>query len=385
MPNKVAAGDEVRALQPRRCLLACGAWARDHTALAITLFVAVSLASIHLWKMYIYPSQDVIRWIGEQTLNPTVNATGRLPAKYRMLNPTLLFVDYPICRWLAVDVGLREVSFFTANFVSLVHPIFGVLAAVALAKAAVPPEEELLTPRDVERGFSTGVTPRKSAEGEVRVWLVQLAVLLFTIRNTLDTLDGVMARARAGGRKLETGIGMNGHVLDVATDMLGVTVFLCSVWVHFFRLRIKLERHSLPGLREVVARLYSPRGPGTGCVDAVWCSRLLVFVGVAMTCITGLSWETTMLKMQDIFDRNTGNVEVMELERAPVVQVCYFLWSLTCSDAQFFYIIVAALLGYLHDFMCVLAVYGWAWLAVLSLFSAGVTDWLRAHPTVAAI
>eukprot|EP00756_Hemistasia_phaeocysticola_P065819 Hpha_TRINITY_DN8807_c0_g1::TRINITY_DN8807_c0_g1_i2::g.141548::m.141548 len=381
LPCKTTAPDAVPGAVQRRFLLNVCSRVREHFALFIVLNCFVVAAAVYLYKCYLTEDQNLTVWISEQTLNPAMKT--RLPSKYRMLNPTLLFVDYPVCRWLALDVGLRKIPFVTANFVSLVHPLFGIAAAAAMVKGAVPPEDLAPTPKkDVERvGFDPAPTPRRIAEGEPKKWLLWLAALLFTIRNTLDTLDGVMARARAApGQKIATGVGFNGHVLDVVTDMFGVTIFLISIWVHYFRLRFRLERHNLPGLRWVVDRLVSPRGPGTGCVDALWCSRLLVLLGVAMPCITGLSWETTMLKMQNIFDHHTNNPQIMELERQPVVQLTYYAWSLTCSDSLFLYIIVALLLGYLHDFMCVLAVFGLMWLLVLSVVSLAVTHWLQVHP-----
>lgn len=372
LPDSLPVGKEVA---PRRFTQIWVLRIREHGALFVVLTIAIVLAAVYLYKCYLTEDPQLTLWISEQTLNQNIKT--RLPSKYHMLNPSLLFVDYPICRWLAIDLGLREVPFVTANFVSLLHPLFGIAAAICMIKAAVPPEPYPTPQKDVEKvGFDP--TPPRIPEGRARKWLMLLAALLFTIRNTLDTLDGVMARAKAvPGQVIATGIGFNGHLLDVVTDMFGVTIFLISIWVHYFRLHHKLERHSLPGLRWVVDRLVSPNGPGTGCVDAVWCSRLLVLLGVAMPCITGLSWETTMLKMQNTFDRHTDNAQIMELERSPIVQLTYYIWSLSCSDSIFLYIIVALLLGYLHDFMCVLALFGWAWLMLISIVSVSVTHWLE--------
>ncbi|KAJ9473167.1 hypothetical protein DIPPA_23805 [Diplonema papillatum] len=362
-------------------------WVRENMYAAAALFTTITLALVYLYVCYIEPNPDLMQWMLRQTVNDK-NGHGsasytsgevRLPTKYRMLNPLLLIMDYPICRWLTFDQKWKDLSFMSANLISLVHPLVGFAAAYVLVKAASPPKPHTHTAPDV-RDVEMATCPLKNTEpvGYQSALLVKIAALLFTARNTLDTLDGVMARAqREEGQAIATGMGFNGHLLDVVTDMVGVTAFMMSVWYHYYKLRFRTEKHGLPGVREVVCKL-SNMG-----LSPVSISRILTFFGLTMICLTGLSWETTMLKFQVLFDHATSP-DLLALEKSPVVQACYFLWSLTCADTLFSYLIIALLCNVGHDWVVLLSIYGWGWLVFLSLYSFFVTRWLASHPVVLA-
>ena len=408
-------------------------WCKEHVAASIVVFCTLIVAVVYGKVFFVDHNPAVIRWMQHQTVNDDGGAQQkevagplRLPAKYQMINPLLLLVDYPVCRFLTFSVKLKDIPFVTANLVSLIHPCFGILAAYFIIKsasaaapsggaagvaapaasaadaaAAFPDFEEALDTEafvqqnnpielreDIESCYDDGsmAVPRPDAAtlaaadaapaGVQNVFYLRVAAALFVLRNTLDTLDGVVARAKKGDKNLATGVEngwFNGHTLDVVTDMTGVTIFMISVWYTHYKLRTKLDWHSLPGLKQVVEKLI---GAGFSPLNV---SRLLIGIGLAMMCLTGASWENTMLKMQIFFDK-TSDPNLLALERTPAVQICYFLWAFTCSDTLFLYLIFAMVTRCTADWLVFLSVYGWAWLVCLSLYSNYVTATLAANP-----
>ena len=357
------------------CSVLVRTWVKENVVGALALAVIFSLAVLYAKFCYMEPDEEIMRWIKKQTVNDgntTEMMITRLPSKYRMLNPFLLFVDYPLCRFVTFDLKLKDVPGVSANLVSLVHPLVAVLASITIIRAAYPPRsrpdsESTELPLVTKDSSQSLVVP-----AEPNFFLVKLAAFLFTLRNTLDTLDGVLARAQQS-KTLSTKVGFNGHLLDVVTDMAGVTCFGVCIWYHFYLLKSRVERHSFPGVREAVSKLISMG------LSPVAVSRIMVFGGLAMIGMTGMSWETTMLKMQIFFDE-TSNPAIQAVERTPPVQICYLLWSLTCSDTLFTYLTVALMCGVAHDWLLILAVYGWSWLVILTLYSVYTTRWIGNLP-----
>eukprot|EP01061_Rhynchopus_euleeides_P010869 TRINITY_DN20440_c0_g1_i1.p1 TRINITY_DN20440_c0_g1~~TRINITY_DN20440_c0_g1_i1.p1 ORF type:complete len:379 (+),score=161.81 TRINITY_DN20440_c0_g1_i1:161-1297(+) len=360
-------------------------WGSEHLSAAISAAGVLLFALVYFKVCYVDYNHDAIRWMKHQTANDAVAGTPlpgdspRLPAKYRMLNPLLMLLDYPVCRFLTFDLGIKDLSFVSANLISLIHPVVGVTAAYVLYRSAgsaggTPGRYSRAT--DIEGG---DITPGTEGALKQNQYLVKISAVLFQGRNTLDTLDGVVARAQRQGQKIATGLegGFNGHTLDVITDMTGVTIFMISVWCTFYKLRAKVDKHSLPGLKQVVEKLLASG------LTPVSVSRVLVFAGVAMICLTGAMWETTMLQMQKFFD-DTANPEILALEQSPQVQLCYFLWAFTCSDTLFTYTIIAMLTGVAHDWFVFLSVYGWSWVLCLAAYSSIVTYTLASNPLLAA-
>lgn len=146
-------------------------------------------------------------------------AAHRYNAKLKMLNPLQLLMDYPLSYILAVKLKLATgeipffASFLTANFVTVVHPLFGVAAAVMFYKSL-------------------------DSRGCLQLRYARTGCILFSFRNFLDTLDGVVARVQKYGvigqqteeqianleNKKQIGqitLGLNGHSLDMIMDFIG--------------------------------------------------------------------------------------------------------------------------------------------------------------------
>ena len=359
-------------------------WVQEHRAAAVAVGLVLTFAFIYGKVLYVDQDQDAIQWVTHITANDPASGGEssstkytRQPTKYRMLNPMLYYFDYPVCRFLTFDLGMKDFWWMSANLISLVHPVCGITAAFFMIKSASTAQQNSSPHGDVESADLKNSFP-STPTTSLNLFYVRVAAILFQVRNTLDTMDGVVARAQRAGKKISTGLegGFNGHTLDVITDMTGVTIYMISVWFAFYKVKAKLDRHPLPGIKQIVEKMLQKN------YSAVTVSRVLVFFGVAMICLTGATWETFMLKMQNHFDNST-DPQVHLLERSVPVQAMYYLWAFTCSDAQFTYLILALLTGVAHEWLIFLAVYGWSWIFILAIFSSYVNYTLTLNPLLA--
>lgn len=90
-------------------------------------------------------------------------AVKRFSAKLHLVCPLLLIFDYPTCFLIASgEAGLARLRFLTANFISLIHPICGLLAGMLFAKAVQSRSGMLLfgsaTPVAVDASAEMGST-----------------------------------------------------------------------------------------------------------------------------------------------------------------------------------------------------------------------------------
>ena len=71
-----------------------------------------------------------------ETTKPRHNfRSQRFNAKLHMVNQLQLFMDYPVAYWLTVDVDIASWPWMSANLISLIHPVFGVIAGYCIFKA----------------------------------------------------------------------------------------------------------------------------------------------------------------------------------------------------------------------------------------------------------
>ena len=75
-------------------------------------------------------------------------AVKRYSAKLHLICPLYLVFDYPMCYAVASKLGLAELPFLTANLISLIHPVCGLIAGILFARAVKERTGTLFGPSD---------------------------------------------------------------------------------------------------------------------------------------------------------------------------------------------------------------------------------------------
>lgn len=180
-----------------------------------------------------------------------------------------------------------------------------------------------------------------TSAGRRRRWIL-VATLLFTIRNLLDTLDGVVARYQrlqaAGGDPLKLQpsplvFGINGHTIDTVCDFVGG--FACCLGILSIMWSQPVLISRLPRL------LLTKIGLRQTIRHHAALPKWVAFSGLLFTSVSAAGWDFMMIKYVNLFDvHSDGNDAVFSLEQNPQVRLNQFLWSLLCADCLFTYLTI---------------------------------------------
>eukprot|EP00992_Anisonema_acinus_P004783 TRINITY_DN16444_c0_g1_i1.p3 TRINITY_DN16444_c0_g1~~TRINITY_DN16444_c0_g1_i1.p3 ORF type:complete len:164 (-),score=64.33 TRINITY_DN16444_c0_g1_i1:71-562(-) len=162
--------------------------------------------------------------------------------------------------------------------------------------------------------------------------------------------------------------------MDVAMDTIGAAAFLIAIAVHFWR-RKPLIVHSQVVPSEGGAPWWRRLQIGCHTVlpPMVLARALPILSGLAVG-FRGLFWEHYVPVFGAIFDGTPR-----EMETSLMVQLLYFLWGVSCVDAQLSYLIIACLCNCLWPVVQFYAVWGWVWSAVVILYTMLLHSWVLVH------
>lgn len=362
--------------------------------------------------------QEQPRFAAGATPPPTIGhakeelAKKRFNAKHHMVNQVQLWLDYPLSYFLCVRCGMADVWFITANLVSVIHPFFGFAAAYYIIRAGFGrgtgvSESPQASPHGVD---PTAKTPKRPADetdafasptiavdagddaksdgnslfSNVNVRQLRLAAVLFVIRNTLDTLDGVVARLhrRRDGRAhvpSPTNIGFNGHSVDMIGDFLGVVAIGVCCILFLIGRNIAVSRAPLKVMAMLRVR--------SSVIKSPMLPKCVGMVGMILIFNAAWGWQVFMLRYSNLFDVYAVSYsDIFELDQNFHVRLSEYLWALVCGDMLVQYLIVAMWYNRIWELAQVFFFIGYPFVVLLNLYSLWV--WNRvilAVPRAAAI
>ena len=369
-------------------------------------------------------------------------ARRRISAKHHVICPTQIFFEYPIAYLLCVSWGLALQPWMSPNLVSFTHPLFGLLAGVLIARAAIvvrapdrgvagpadgldevgggeglPPtsigDEELgslVSGRAVASGVTTphrftqvalphSLPHRQATAGPppVNVGLLRLGAVCFTIRSILDTMDGVIARTQNAHRiALPTTFGYSGHMIDATTDTLGCMLGGSGVLVFLWQTANDYAAAAtsasvpppVPGPMSPSSSSQSPSAAvGVGIFSWKLSPRTIVAVGLSYGAVCVAIWEKYMLQYANLFDVHVWyHPELVPTDSSIHVRINQWLWSLFSGDAFFLFITYGLLTNKLFEVTRGFCVIGYPGLVLVTLHSVAVWTWVvGANPVAAAL
>eukprot|EP00759_Apiculatamorpha_spiralis_P049744 PhF_6_TR44443/c0_g1_i1/m.68410 len=302
----------------------------------------------------------------------------RLQAKFKMVNPTAIWIDYPACRFIVHSLGLKN-TFITANMISIVHPIFGLLAAYFILKTNRNQQTDagselfnaLSTQEEVQKASAVSVTLPPNYMFNMR-----MAGVLFMIRNFGDALDGVQARAQRPPVKSD--VQTSGHLLDVITDLTGTIAIGLALLLQMWRRQRLTLSSRIPGRCTSIFRSRPPRTA----------ARIVLVLGLLYLLLAAAIWEYFMMKFSVFFDDNAGPIPALrDLEKSAPVQLAYFLWSMSCGDSMFSLLIMAMIIpsrDALWEVTQIFCFVGYFWIIFMACYSTVVWNYvILAHPATA--
>ena len=350
----------------------------------------------------------------------------RYNTKLHLINPLQLFTDYPVSYFICELMGFAKLWWVSANLISLIHPLFGLAAGIVIAKSVKqidnPPTDVELrkvvsshqlapTPKLGEvvsfsedspssgggmgspMGTSEAATAAElepTAKGTyntttVNMKMLRIGCVLFSFRNFLDSMDGVIARlqrryiAEASGIAPTAGpqsYGFNGHSVDVFTDLLGVIMCSCGIAYFMFRRGLVLSR-PFSAILSRFTRIHRTRAAIFGKVVATG--------GLVYMAIVGVTWEEFMLRQTNLFDvHSPTNPAIWALEQDHRVRLNQFLWSLSCGDSVFSVLITALFFNKIWEAVQTYFFVGYAWYLLVALHANYVWHWVILENPVAA-
>lgn len=213
-----------------------------------------------------------------------------------------------------------------------------------------------------------------SQSAQCRRRLILLGTFLFALRNFLDTLDGVVARAHrlraAGGNPLLISssplvFGLNGHTVDTVCDFIGG--FACSLGILAVAWSQPVVISRLP--RIVLAKL----GLRPTMRHNAALPRWVAFFGLFLTTVAAAGWDMFMIRYVNLFDVHSDSHDALfALEQHRMVRWNQFLWALTSADCIFTILTVALVVDQLWLALQCFVFIGYPWVVLVVLHSFSV-------------
>lgn len=223
----------------------------------------------------------------------------RFSAKLHMINPIQLFTDYPISHFVSIEMGLIEMEWITANVISCIHPIFGILAGYLVIKSRIGGSSSSSSNSTANNNSASGI-PSSTSNGTISPTSVVMQDIpsetppLSSPVGDSDTIGPTVAnrrtRSAANVEELAT-MERTDSTINIPTDketaaLLSDVSTKQSVQIHTLRLAClaMMVRNTLDTLDGVFARLRKQSRP-----PGVPPPRLFGFTGEVIDGVTDVT------------------------------------------------------------------------------------------------
>ena len=159
--------------------------------------------------------------------------------------------------------------------------------------------------------------------------------------------------------------GFNGHSLDVATDIIGVSAMFVGVLIFVWT---RLPESKVFPTVLMIANKVKWKLPFQNPQQF---KMLVCIIGIAgVFACSGFTWEKFMMRHVNLFDEfGPTQPSIRELEGSLAVRLNQWCWSLVCGDALVFYVVAAVFFDVLWPVAQVLCFGGLIWLPSMVLWS----------------